>query len=135
MIGFLAIGAVVGIILGLRFKVLVLVPATLLATGVVTAVGLLDGQQLRVIALTAVAVAALLQVGYVVGCVVEVAAPWRAGQKIRSDDSRYRRPDTEPFVDDDVGATRTVSFRSKNFSRDVGREPYAYLSSASTISP
>ena len=81
MIGFLAIGAVVGIILGLRFKVLVLVPASLLSTGVVTAVGLLDGQQLKLIALTAVGVAALLQIGYVVGCVVEVAAPWRVAGK------------------------------------------------------
>ena len=94
MISFLAIGAVVGIILGLRFKVLVLVPASLLSTGVVTAVGLLDGQHLKLIALTAVAVAALLQIGYVVGCVVEVAAPWRVagGRTIR-----YRRPDTEPM--------------------------------------
>ena len=96
MISFLAIGAVVGIILGLRFKVLVLVPASLLSTGVVTAVGLLDGQQLKLIALTAVAVAALLQIGYVVGCVVEVAAPWRvAGKSGRT--IRYRRPDTEPL--------------------------------------
>ena len=53
MIGFLAAGTVAGIILGFRFKVLVLVPATLLATGVVTAGGLVGGQQFRLIALTA----------------------------------------------------------------------------------
>jgi len=96
MIGFLAIGAVFGIILGLRFKVLVLVPATLLATAVVTAVGLLDGQHFRVIALTVVGAAALLQVGYVVGCVLEVAAPWRLAGKSGRMTVRYRRPDIEP---------------------------------------
>ena len=77
MIGFLAIGAVAGMMLGFRFRVLVLVPATLFVAGVVTAVGLTDGQQFRVIALTAVLTAALLQVGYIAGCVVEVVRPWR----------------------------------------------------------
>ena len=97
MISFLAIGSVFGIILGLRFRVLVLVPATVLATGVVTAVGLLGGQQFRVIALTVVGTAALLQVGYVVGCVIEVAAPWRLASKSGRMTVRYRRPDIEPI--------------------------------------
>jgi hypothetical protein len=96
MIGFLAIGAVFGIILGLRFKVLVLVPGTVLATAVVIAVGLLGGQQFRVIAFTVVGAAALLQVGYVVGCVLEVAAPWRLAAKSDRMTVRYRRPDIEP---------------------------------------
>ena len=97
MIGFLAIAAVVGIILGLRFKVLVLVPATLLATAVVTAIGLIGGQQFRVIAFTLVGAAALLQVGYIVGCVLEVAAPWRLARKSGRMKVSYRRPDTEPI--------------------------------------
>ncbi len=54
MVGFLAIGAVAGMMLGFRFRVLVLVPATLFVAGVVTVVGLVGGQQFRVIALTAV---------------------------------------------------------------------------------
>ena len=78
MIGFLAIGAVAGMMLGFRFRVLVLVPATLFVAGVVTAVGLVGGQQFRVIALTAVLTAVLLQVGYIVGCVVEVVRPRRS---------------------------------------------------------
>ena len=81
MIGFLAIGAVAGMMLGFRFRVLVLVPATLFVAGVVTAVGLVGGQQFRVIALTAVLTAALLQVGYIAGCVVEVVRPWRSRAK------------------------------------------------------
>ena len=47
MVGFLAIGAVAGMMLGFRFRVLVLVPATLFVTGVVTAVGLVGGQQFQ----------------------------------------------------------------------------------------
>ena len=47
MIGFLAVGTVAGIILGFRFKVLVLVPATLFVAGVVTAGGLVGGQQFQ----------------------------------------------------------------------------------------
>ncbi len=81
MFGFLAIGAVAGMMLGFRFRVLVLVPATLFVAGVVTAVGLVGGEQFRAIALTAVLTAALLQVGYIAGCVVEVVRPRRSPVK------------------------------------------------------
>ena len=74
MIGFLVVGAVAGMMLGFRFRVLVLVPATLFVAGVVAVAGLVGGQQLRVIALTAVVTAALLQIGYIAGCVVQVVA-------------------------------------------------------------
>ena len=95
MIGFLAIGAVAGMMLGLRFRVLVLVPATIFVTGGVTAAGLVGGQPFRVIALTVILTAALLQVGYVIGCVVEVVAPRRAPGKSGRLTVPYRRPDTE----------------------------------------
>lgn len=75
MVGFLTIGAIGGIILGFRFRVLVLVPATLFFAGVVAAGGLAEGQQFRVIAVNIVLTAALLQVGYIVGCVTGVVVP------------------------------------------------------------
>ena len=97
MIGFLAIGAVAGIMLGIHFRVLVLVPATLFFAGVVTAVGLIGDQQLKVIALTLVGTAALLQVGYIVGCVLDFAAPWRLARRSGRITVSYRRPDSEPI--------------------------------------
>jgi hypothetical protein len=66
----LIVGLIIGILLGLRFKVFVLVPAILIAAGaVVVAV-----HGLKLIVLTAPAIAALLQIGYVVGSVVRVHA-------------------------------------------------------------
>lgn len=65
MIFFFVIGAIAGILLGLRFKVFVLVPATLLVAAVVVAGG---NQPAVMIALTAVGTVALLQIGYLVGC-------------------------------------------------------------------
>lgn len=95
MISFLAVGVVAGVMLGLRFRVLVLVPATVFVTAVVTAVGFAGGQHFRVIALAVLGTAALLQVGFVVGCVLEVAAPWRLAQKSGRMTIRYRPPNTE----------------------------------------
>ena len=93
MVGFLAIGAIGGIILGFRFKVFVLVPATLFLAGVIAAGGLAAGQQFRVIAVSVVLTAALLQVGYIVGCVMGVVMPrYVHGRYDRTTDP-YRRPD------------------------------------------
>ena len=66
MLGFLIIGTIAGILLGLRFKVFVLVPAILIAAGAIVAAG----RGLKVTVLTMLATAALLQIGYVVGCVI-----------------------------------------------------------------
>jgi hypothetical protein len=63
---FFAIGAVAGILLGLRFKVLVLLPAILVATVAI----ILIGGELRVIVFTELGTVALLQVGYFVGSVL-----------------------------------------------------------------
>jgi hypothetical protein len=68
MIGFLIIAAIAGILLGLRFKVFVLVPAVLIAAGVV----IIIGHGLKMVALTMLAITALLQIGYILGCVVRV---------------------------------------------------------------
>ena len=65
---FLIVGALAGAALGLRFKVLVLVPAILFATVIIIA----SGHELKVIALTVFGTAVALQIGYVVGCMLRV---------------------------------------------------------------
>ena len=64
---FLVTGAIIGILLGLRFKVLVLVPASVLAAVAVIING--SGEKLSVIVLTLVGTLVSLQVGYVAGSV------------------------------------------------------------------
>ena len=93
MVGFLTIGAVGGIILGFRFRVLVLVPATLFVAGVVAAGGLAAGQQFRMIAVNIVLTAALLQVGYIVGCVTGAVVPRHVRGRYGRPADPYRRPD------------------------------------------
>jgi hypothetical protein len=70
MMFFFIIGTVAGILLGLRFKVFVLIPAILIAAGAI----IVTDHEPRVIALTMLATAALLQIGYILGCVVRVYA-------------------------------------------------------------
>jgi hypothetical protein len=70
MIAFVTIGGAVGFALGLRFKVFVLVPVTLAAACAI----MVSGHGLRAIAPAMLAAAMLLQVGYILGCVVQVYA-------------------------------------------------------------
>jgi hypothetical protein len=68
---FVIAGTLAGVSLGLsRFKVLVLVPAILIAACAI----IVTGHELKVIALTILATAALLQIGYIVGCIARVHA-------------------------------------------------------------
>ena len=68
---FVIVGILVGVLLALlRFKVLVLVPTILIAACAI----IVTGHELTVIALTILATAALLQIGYVVGCIARVYA-------------------------------------------------------------
>jgi len=69
---FLITGAIVGTVLALRFKVLVLVPAIVLATVVIIANG--SGHKPSVIALTVVGTVASLQIGYFGGCILRALA-------------------------------------------------------------
>ena len=62
---FLVAGAILGILLGLRFKVLVLVPASVLATVVIASSE--RGNELSVIVLTLVGTLVALQMGYLAG--------------------------------------------------------------------
>jgi hypothetical protein len=70
---FLIIGTVAGILIGLRFSVFALIPATLLATGVIIVT---DQHGPRIIAITVFGTVVLLQIGYIVGCVVRFYARW-----------------------------------------------------------
>jgi membrane-anchored glycerophosphoryl diester phosphodiesterase (GDPDase) len=87
MVVFLITGAIAGIMLGLRFKVLVLIPAILVATVVIIVNG--SGDKLSVIVLTVVGTAASLQIGYVVGCILRVLA--RAYLPTRTTDAAGRK--------------------------------------------
>ena len=65
---FLITGAIAGILLGLRFKVLVLVPASVLATVVIIISQ--SGHKLSMIVLTLVGTVVSLQMGYIAGCIL-----------------------------------------------------------------
>jgi hypothetical protein len=68
---FVIAGLLIGVLLALlRFKVLVLVPTNLIATCAI----IVTSHEPSVIALTILATAALLQIGYLVGCVARVYA-------------------------------------------------------------
>ena len=69
---FLVAGAIIGILLGLRFKVLVLVPASVLATVVIILSG--SGHELSTIILTLVGTVVSLQMGYIAGSVLRSLA-------------------------------------------------------------
>jgi len=57
----------VGAVFGMRLKVMVLVPATIIACGLVIAAGLSGGSTTGAMALAAAALAVCLQIGYVGG--------------------------------------------------------------------
>ena len=89
MMVFLIIATIAGIFLGLRFKVFVLVPAVL----IVSAAVIVAGGGLKVVALTMLATTALLQIGYIFGCVVRVyAAAYLPARTM----PRYRLSRSEP---------------------------------------
>jgi hypothetical protein len=71
MIVLLAVGIFVGIILGLRFKALVLVPTLLVTVGIVAIIGIAEGHHLSAILLSVFGLIVSLQIGYVAGCVCQ----------------------------------------------------------------
>jgi hypothetical protein len=72
MMEILIIGAISGMLLGIRFKVFILVPATLLATMVIIGAATASGHGPVAIVLMVLAGAASLQVGYVGGVLLDV---------------------------------------------------------------
>lgn len=73
MVTFAIIGAIAGALLGLRFRVLALMPAILVATAAVIITS--HHQHALAIVLTVLATISSLQLGYMVGCVIRVKAP------------------------------------------------------------
>jgi hypothetical protein len=70
MLILMAIGILVGAVLGLRFKVLVLVPVICVALAIVLVDGIARGDGLWWLALAMVVIATSLQLGYILGIVV-----------------------------------------------------------------
>ena len=80
---FLIIGVLGGVLLGLRFKIFVLVPFILILACAIIATG--DGW--KAIALTILATAVLIQIGYVLGLIGRLSA----GRYVRRrKDPRYQ---------------------------------------------
>ena len=84
MMLFLIIGALAGVLLGLRFKVLILIPCILIIACAIVATG--DG--LKAITLTILATAVLIQIGYVLGLVVRFCV----GRYLSKPKARAYRP-------------------------------------------
>ena len=70
MITPLILAAAVGSILGLRFRVFVLAPAMLIVGGCAIIAGMLAGHDTRLVALIVAGTLALLQIGYIAGCLL-----------------------------------------------------------------
>jgi hypothetical protein len=65
----LIMGVLVGVVLGLRFKVFVLVPVICVALAVVVVEGIASGDELWRLALAMIVIATSLQLGYFLGTV------------------------------------------------------------------
>ena len=74
----LVICTISGTLLGLFFRVFTLVPAMLLATAIISVMGFTHGLGFGMIALTVLGAMALLQIGYVVGCILHCCIPAHA---------------------------------------------------------
>ena len=86
---FLIIGTLAGVLLGLRFKVFVVIPFML----IIACASIATGDGLKAIAVTILATAVLVQIGYVLGLVVRV---W-AGRYLRTrKNPRYQPSKSKP---------------------------------------
>ena len=68
----LIVGVVGGIVLGFRFRVMVLVETILIAATFIVMIGFGDGYSIPVIAVAVVGITTSLQVGYVAGCLIQL---------------------------------------------------------------
>ena len=110
MIIFLITGTIAGIMLGLRFKILVLAPAILLAMAVITETGIASGDKAWAIALTVFGTAASLQIGYFAGGIL--CAMIRAHPPARS--TAAYRSSTVGIVPIDVELERAGAAHSES---------------------
>ena len=96
---FLIISTIAGIMLALRFKVVVLGPAILLATAVITMSVILSGHKAGAIALTVFGTAALLQIGYISGCILHALAQSSGSRQHRGLQFVLERGSRRPTAD------------------------------------
>ena len=87
MVVFLVACAIIGILLGLRFKVLVLVPASVLATVVIILSE--SGNELSVIVLTLVGTLVSLQVGFLTGSILRFLVRSYLPERMRRSGTKY----------------------------------------------
>jgi membrane protein DedA with SNARE-associated domain len=106
---FLIIGTLAGVLLGLRFKVLVLVPFILVLACAIIATG--DG--LKAITLTILATAVLIQIGYVLGLVVRF---W-AGRYLSKPKTRAYQPSSGLLKNPRHGESVVIQFSVTNRRR------------------
>jgi hypothetical protein len=78
------ISAVVGALLGLRYKVLILVPAVLFAMMFAALVGIARIDRVLSVALLMAAVGAAVQIGYLAGIVIRAAIEWACAFLVRN---------------------------------------------------
>ncbi len=75
MAGLLITSVAVGVLLGLRLKVLVLIPSSLLTMAIIAAAGVAGRQEFWTVAPLIAGAMALHQLGYMTGCVMQVPSP------------------------------------------------------------
>ncbi len=75
MIAAAAVGALVGLVLGQRFSVLILLPAITMAVIAIAGLGMARAEPTATIVVSAVAAAVALQLGYVIGSALHRAVP------------------------------------------------------------
>ena len=90
MVVLLTIATLAGFVLGLRLKVSVLIPATLLATAVTITCGIVSGHAAGVIAFATLGILTSLQIGYLVGSVLEAYLPVRITLRFRLSELPHR---------------------------------------------
>jgi hypothetical protein len=78
----LLLAILVGAVLGMRFRVLVLIPAIGLTVATILAAGMIRGESVASFAITAILAGSGLQIGYLAGAIARYAtAPGRTGRR------------------------------------------------------
>jgi len=133
-------GAIVGVILGLRFRMPVMLPAMLLTVAGLVTDGVWSGHGFRVIAFGLLEAVVSLQIGYLIGC--SVAVYWAGQAKARrvwgldelifrsEPDSRGER-DQWVLVSDPESGERCV--RHDRVALDEDRSGPPYVRSGPTV--
>jgi hypothetical protein len=80
-----------GILLGLQFKVFILVPVSLLVAAVTIVGGIVSGQAIGLVALVTYGTLASLQIGYLAACILPAYFPVRATRRFSPPSLSVRR--------------------------------------------